>query len=379
MNRTILIALVGGQAMPVNISIAEIKPDLLVLVCSQETKNQADVISKKFSAEKDIRIFAPVDMTFVMSDAKKLLEEFKDDKVIINLTSGTKPWTIAFALLAQQYANTQILYVDQNCNFYNYTTGESWFEKTDINMERLMDFNNALKPKGHTLLSDYTDEDLTVLKRVKKLRRQIPEIFNKLTIPGKEWRNRFEGDNEGKQYLQDSYSKKYFIEWNKKQNYVHVVAKDNRLNIDKTFESPNVMHIVFKSGWFEYEVAKLVSEWEHAKEVWLNVSYPYKVGMPKNEIDVIVNTGVKLLMIECKTQIFDNTDIDKFSSAVKNYGGMGCKALFITSSRMKEQAKEKCSDNRIMSFSLGDYKSDQEAQKPLFKLLNDNLISINAK
>lgn len=111
----------------------------------------------------------------------------------------------------------------------------------------------------------------------------------------------------------------------------------------------------------------------------MNVVYPYRGGNAKNEIDVIVNTGGKLLMVECKTQIQDNTNIDKFRSAVKNYGGMGCKALFITESRMKEAAKEKCADNQILSFSIQDYEKETDAQRALFALLDKEIININAK
>ena len=74
----------------------------------------------------------------------------------------------------------------------------------------------------------------------------------------------------------------------------------------------------------------MLSSWEYAKEIIMNANFPYKNNNPKNEIDIIVNTGNRLLFVECKTQINDITDIDKFRTAVKNYGGMGCKALFIT-------------------------------------------------
>ena len=146
--------------------------------------------------------------------------------------------------------------------------------------------------------------------------------------------------------------------------------------------SPHAFDLVTSSGWFEYEVAAMFKSWPKCKEIWMNVKFPYKNNNPKNEIDVIVNTGVKLLFIECKTQIFDNTDIDKFASAVKNYGGMGTKSLFITMGPMSEQAVEKCSTNGVMSYSMYSMLNGllcPNGKKRLFEMLNNTLFDSNTK
>lgn len=139
------------------------------------------------------------------------------------------------------------------------------------------------------------------------------------------------------------------------------------------------MNLVFFSGWFEYKVAEMLSHWKFAKEIILNVKFPYQNALPKNEIDVIVNTGNRLLFVECKTQIKDITDIDKFRTAVKNYGGMGCKALFITEATMKDTAAEKCKDSDILCFSLHDCGNLIDSQKALFMKLETELFEINKK
>lgn len=81
----------------------------------------------------------------------------------------------------------------------------------------------------------------------------------------------------------------------------------------------------------------MLSKWKDCEDVWMNVVFPYDNSNPKNEIDVVAKIGNKLLFIECKVQVFDNTDIDKFKSAVRNYGGMGAKAVFITQQRIKKR------------------------------------------
>lgn len=138
--------------------------------------------------------------------------------------------------------------------------------------------------------------------------------------------------------------------------------------------------MVFNSGWFEYKVAKLLSSWDKAKEVCLNCHFPSKQKSDKNEVDIIVNTGTKLLFVECKTQINRITDIDKFRSVVKTYGGMGSKGLFVTKEKFSDSAREKCAENAILSFSFVDAENwNLELGKALTLLLDNELFNINTK
>lgn len=375
MSRKVQITLVGGQTMPVYLGIIEMQPDVIVLVHSSDTIAQAQRIAEEYPDKTTLLQFEPMDMPVIMDSAKELLDEYKDDDVIVNITGGSKPWGFAFTMLAQGKKNVQLIYVDQNCVFYNYTTNEKWQSTQSLDMDQLMRLNGQ-SPKSHNFLSDYDEDDMKTLSRVKCLRNNAPMQFNLLTIPDKKWRKSLIGGYEGKHAIDGG----SYVEWNKSQHWVRIfINKKNGKQYEELFDSPNVMHIVFNSGWFEFEVAKIISTWQYAKEVWLNVVYPYRAGQPKNEIDVVVNTGVKLLMIECKTQIFDNTDIDKFSTAVKNYGGMGCKALFITESKMKDTAKEKCADSKVLTFCMKDYNSKGAIRTALYTMLNKEIMNINAK
>ena len=319
--------------MPVYLGIIETNPNEIVLVHSNGTIGQARAVAKEYGERATLRCFAPVDMPIILPEVERLLDEHKDDDVTVNISEGTKPWAIAFTLQSRQRPNVQLLYVAQNCTFYNYTTGVKWQPETNISMEQLMRFNGQ-DPKSKTLLTDYDDADMNTLQKVKAFRTRAYNVFKRLTIPDKSWRRKLEGSNEGSQSLNDG----SYVEWSKTDHWVHLFHNHWKRRTETTFDSPNVMHIVFNSGWFEYEVVQMVSQWSHAKEVWLDVVYPYRGGQAKNEIDIVVNTGLKLPMIECKTQIFDNTDIDKFRTSVKNYGGIGCKSLFVTESRMKDAA-----------------------------------------
>lgn len=137
------------------------------------------------------------------------------------------------------------------------------------------------------------------------------------------------------------------------------------------------MSLAFNSGWFEFKVAKWLSAWDKSREICMNCKFPFKEKVDKNETDIIVNTGSKVLFVECKTQIANATDIDKFRSVIKGYGGMGSKGLFVTDAKMSDVAKQKCEEHGILSFSLQDEHLGMSSEKALQHLLESELYSIN--
>lgn len=72
----------------------------------------------------------------------------------------------------------------------------------------------------------------------------------------------------------------------------------------------------------------------------------------------------------------NSLDIDKFKNAVKNYGGIGSKALFVTENQMDDLQKEKCRDSAVIPFSLAEAGPNKE--QVLHKLLNERILNINA-
>ena len=83
-----------------------------------------------------------------------------------------------------------------------------------------------------------------------------------------------------------------------------------------------------------------------------------------------------MVFVECKTLINNITDIDKFRSVIKNFGGMGCKGLFVQREPLSPKVKTKCADNQIIAFSLKDNDNDP---KKLFAILDKELATINKR
>lgn len=91
--------------------------------------------------------------------------------------------------------------------------------------------------------------------------------------------------------------------------------------------------------------------------------------------------GTKVLFVECKTHINNPTDIDKFKSAVNNYGGSGSKSLFVTyfPTDKDNSIKEKFSDNYMPNFAYNYKKPEYINCNELNSYINKILDTINKK
>ena len=361
------ITLVGGQPIPVYLGLKHYKPEYVYFICSEQSIQEAERIRNEIGIESELLIIDPVDLQNISSAVEQLSEKLKNTQISINISSGTKPWSYYFISKFSNHKNCEIVYVDQNNLLRNFNDKSQQIVDIDMNT-RFRLHNNPLR--NYQLLSEYTTEDFEAIERVRQIRRFNFTDFNYLTAQFSR--------HQQKSFIESKNGST--IKWNKTERSITMQLYNNHgiLKSD-IFDSPNARNLFINTGWFELEIAHLISKWDKAKEVRLNCIFPTTRNSPKNEIDIIVDTGIKLLFVECKTQINNETDIDKFASAVKIYGGTGSKALFITDAPMRDKALEKCRDNQIIPFSLQPLGGANNAKNKLFQLLNKELYNINTK
>lgn len=379
------IALVGAQTMPIYIGIRESDADKFILIHSAETKSIAEIIARYINRDNTVLFELPAwDFPKMKDRIDGLLAEYKDWSIEANISGGSKPWGFMFSMLAFEYSNMSLFFVDQSCMIHNISDLTSRMAKPlDGGIRQILEFNQILESNQassvtHVDLTSYGEKDVSILTEIKRCRKKYPKIFNNLTIPKRGIQKRYQ--NNKLDTIVDDQSQSE-ISWDIRGPEQKVkLTFINRLgNTDVvTFQSPHAFDMVVSSGWFEYEIAKCLELWMEAKDIWLNSVFPYRNNTPKNEIDIIVNVGYKLLFVECKTKIFDYTDIDKFRSAVKNYGGLSSKAIFISLESMDAKTIEKCETNGIDYFSL-DGKPAVEMKKALFAKLNTIMGVSNTK
>jgi hypothetical protein len=230
--------------------------------------------------------------------------------------------------------------------------------------------------------SSLTDDDMAALHTIKKLTHFNWKAFFALTVLRTDDMKQLLKQRQGAIEHNGS-----TLSWDRVANQATMsLERNDGRRLERELSSPHLFNMLLNAGWFEMEVARHLSRWKHSHEVRLNVMFPYVEGNAKNEIDVIVNTGNRLMFVECKTHIHTLTDLDKFSKAVRNYGGTGCHALFVTFGPMTSEASEKCRDNGIIPFSFKDALTasrETEQQdvitRALHKLLDERLFTINKK
>lgn len=396
------ITLVGGQPAPIYNGIVAIQPDKVIYIYSEATKNVLDVLKNMIDIESEEIMLDVTSPSEIKQCAENLRELYKDSIVTVNITSGLKTWSHWFGVTfhnqysstsiftpikkllklfgvnLKEHSNTTVIYVDQNNVIWNYRTLEPL---KDIHF----DMRTIFKLYGNELVhytgfSEYTHEDFDAIRKVEKIRKFHNRVFNKLTIElSKEEKNNL---NTAKVFILDSnsnWNQDSCIRYYKELNRIEFDIYTKRNLQEYTLESPHIKDIVFFAGWFELKVAKLLSTWEHAEEICMNCRFPFKKGIDKNEVDIIINTGTKILFVECKTQIFDTTAIDKFRSVIKGYGGTASKGLFVTDAKMSDMARDKCKEHGILTYSFQDEHDGMSDVEAITNLLNNELYNINTK
>lgn len=368
------IALVGGQPTPVYQGIVHMQPDQVVLVCSKETEKVAKDIRKQLPsyADNNVIIYKVSDTDLdAMYKAIEGIEQAlpKGITISLNITGGMKLWSVIFNnVFRRKRRSCHTFCIGQNGTFFDLK------EKTSKG-KVAFDMDAQFKILGHQLdeytpLSDYTSEDFDVLNRVQSLGFSEKTHYHLYKITEQfyeEYKAEFGN-------VQLKYDYEVSFKYNRLSWHADTHTFDCKLGYNEyTFCSPHVESIVLNTGWFELYVARLIAKKYGNDSVRMNCMFRNVKRLPKNEIDIIVNTGSKLIFVECKTQIFNTTDVDKFRSAVRNYGGLGSKPLFITNSQMKPEGLEKCNDHRITTFCLDnpEYANQQEKVDALSIVLDE--------
>ena len=378
---TVHITLVGGQPAPVYNGIKATSPDKVVYIYSSDSRSVVDNIKSAVDIPcEDIGAIDPTDPAKIYAAALSLAEKFMNDKVILNISGGLKSWTYKFGKVFGSRTNCDVIYIDQNNILWDYSTMSGKKLEFEYDMHTMFRLYGNPIESNYTRFEDYTVDDRKALEQIERIRQCFPKNFNDLTV---------NLSKENKHKVKNIHSERFsdingdIIEWARPSGsspeWVRLVIRHKGRLQEFLIESAHAVSLVFFSGWFEFKVADMLSKWDKAKEICLNCRFPFRPGLEKNEVDILVNTGNKVLFVECKTQIYDTTDIDKFSSVVKNYGGVGSKALFITEAPMKDMAIQKCIDHNILTFSINSWNLGLPPQQALEKLLDLRLDTINIK
>jgi hypothetical protein len=371
MSKSILISLIGNETTPNYRAYKEFSPDVLVQVFSAKTSKAAAILEKMAQAST---VVIPIevsgnDFMEILKELQKKVVLSANDHLTINVTGGTKMMGLAlheFGLKAQNTCKVYQCYIDweQNIHWYIENRNETFTEK--LTLEEFISLSGQ-KISAKDNYSDLATKYKLPLSTVKGYlnsyeRSQNWDKFLKNVVA--KVRNNSNHYESVKQILNRLLVNQslggFEIIWNSEG----IKIQHNDSIFIKISESDAAIEwFLFNAGWFELLTAQKLSETYPVNQIYMNVKFPVlaKMEEDKNEVDILINDGGKLIFIECKSGFVKSENINTIKVRKETYGGMIAQNMLITRYPLEldktEKTKiiiEKCKELDIQYKTLKD-------------------------
>lgn len=374
------ITLVGGQPIPVYWGIVNDEDcEEIILVHSISSLREAKIIKGCCDKKCSFAECSPTDIFKIKEIAESIYKQTEGCEVTLNITSGTKPWSLIFYQTFSNHPSVQYIYIDQVNKWYNLKSGDTKELNIDI-FKRFELYGNPLKK--YITLDCFSESDRQAIRLIEKARRINIRAFTELTNTNNK-EEEFEA-NEGEVFSSNGSRMK----WNWSEGVIEfdlVSRNDMTLSQSVFIEMDHAKELILNTAWFELKTALELCKNPEIKELYLNCEFLSKEEKSKNEIDIIADCGTRLLFVECKTMISEITAIDKFRSAMRNFSGTSSTGIFVTNDKVFNgiryehymAAMEKCKDNDIVTFNFG-FWNKKEGQS-LNSIINRAITQINKR
>lgn len=334
------VALVGGQLVPVYLGIREKSPEHVHLIYSDELVSKVKTLKSQFNNIKfSDHIVDPYNFQDVSDLVESLVFENGDDQWAVNLTGGTKVMTLAAHNIFKEL-DFESFYIDQNNKLFSFK------EKSFSEIQTEIKITTFLKLSGHTkirksTLSSYDKDEFNIASKMLELMQDsdVDSLFRKVA-------------SRVKDYNVKSFKHKLDTGASMTWNSGSLTIKTPKSEFN-TYH-PNAFFICFSGLWWELVVASAARNWELKKEMLIGVELLANIDekFPKNEIDIILNTGKNMVFIECKSGNVKQADINKIRVVKRMYGGIASRSILVCYKLPRKDLLEKCMDLDIDVFAI---------------------------
>ena len=368
---------IGGQTLPVIQGILEFPCSLNILLHSNESAQAAKKIADLLDENCQLTpINDANDFDGILTYIGNIVLDHDQAIFYVNVTGGTKIMTLAlYTYFVNRSIKATIFHIDQNGMVHYLNEMKTEALKSILPINQFIAFSGQ-KVKSKTRVEDIPIEFFEAKNQVKKIVTQHFHEFKYLCDNYRKLGRKDTNLNDFELINPKSYSQ---VKWSNAEDELTLsLKKKYKFEYDEyTFTGHEYIGIVLETKWFELEMVEIFKKWDKTKELAWSVVVPYLEGSDKNEIDVVVNLGNKLLFVECKTQVAEIAHIDKFRNATKTYGGLGAKAILITWHEPNKRIIEKCNDNNIILFSFTNPDKSINNKHDLYKLLDREISKSN--
>lgn len=334
------ITLLGKENLPLYYPIIEFNSEEVYVLGSRQNLAVAHNL-KKVLEEKGLlcKVYCDIDafdIKSIISKCEEIHSKIGNDcNVTYNITGGTKIMAIGAYIVAKQH-KARIIYTD-SVSCIDLDTYSS------VPLNGKVDNKTIFRLQGQYLKSYDTtapdNETLDVANKINKFIQGNRKLFNLLR----------------RQYVNKtlpmiSVTEKYEYEY--KPASMSVCIKDNIGTTLLDFCHHDALKLLFEGRWRESLVADAIFRWsDNRYEIWRNVTFNPRdmearlKDFDKNEIDILVNTGNKLLFVECKSGDVTQDNINKMSVIRQNYGSDKSKSVLV-SQFLRSDLREKIEETK---------------------------------
>lgn len=359
------IALVGGQLLPIYVGIKEFCPDKIHFIVSKESiesiNNLIPMITGISHNEYRCNAF---DFFEIKTVCEKIIQKLNpEDSITFNLTGGTKIMVLACQALIHE-KGFKGFYINQDDTFLVLPTYERKSISYELSAKEFFDISGHSTYTFKTI-NDFSEEDIKAAEKIKNFANNDSRY--KLII-GSFWKKYFNKKIPLPQKGSELINNNLKINWD--QTSINI--ESNNKNILR-LNSRIVQDLLFKAVWWELMVAKEIAKTNNFKELFLSFELTFKSDkqVTKNEIDILINTGKKLIFIECKSGFVKQEDINKMKIVKQTYGGVIAKSILVCHELPSQSIIEKCKELDIELFYSFALNKEVNPLNKLSKIINE--------
>ncbi|MGQ9571270.1 MAG: Card1-like endonuclease domain-containing protein [Thermodesulfovibrionales bacterium] len=295
------VCLVSDQPIPNLTSVLHFKPDMVILLTTPEMKQKAkrleEVLHNKGFNTKQISISA-YEINNVIDECEKLLDQFEDSEVSLNITGGTKIGTLGtFRVFYKR--DKPIYYVNTHDNEILQIFPEDKQLNTTITVK--IPIKDYLAVYGFKVQKYVKEKEINSIYK----RKKSTVYLAYLAVHAEH----IIGEINYKLQGLDQFAYPYEMSLKSNENTYKLCSLLKEANLIKlkgktTLEIPDSETARYLSGiWFEeyvYTIAKCLD----LDEIKLNVEGIWDISgkhIPRNEFDILLSKGNRLFFISCKT------------------------------------------------------------------------------
>lgn len=338
------IALVGGQLLPIYVGIKEFSPDKIHFIVSKESVESLNNLKPMIAGISQSEYKCnPFDFYEIKAICEKIIQKVNpEDSIIFNLTGGTKIMVLACQAIIHE-KGLEGVYINQDDSFLVLPS----YERKSISYE--LSVKEFFEISGHSTynykkLNDFTEEDIKAAEKIKNFANSDSRYKLIIGAFRKKYFNiGYSLPVKGSELINNNLK----VSWD--QTSINI--ESNNKNILK-INSKIAQELFFKAVWWELIVAKEISIAKNYKELFLAFELTFKSDkqVTKNEIDILINTGKKLIFIECKSGFVKQEDINKMRIVKQTYGGVIAKSILVCRELPSQSIIEKCKELDIELF-----------------------------